>query len=138
MTQLKRPVLGAFFSPLVIPVGYLCYVVASSERLEGLNELILFWITVVSYSGFLAIGYPLVKLLDSRNYLSIGILSVCGFASGILVGLIVWLVLGGLFRSLVSPSIEFIFAFGGLGALVAFVFGLLAGVRWSRDPLKDT
>jgi len=48
----------------------------TDDSMEGINTFVLFWIAVVSYVGFYAFGYPLAKLLDERDSLSIGTLLV--------------------------------------------------------------
>lgn len=110
----------------------------SDESMEGLNALVVFWIAVVSYAGFYAFGYPLAKLLDKRDSLSIGTLLASGFICGAIVGLLCGIVVGSLLGSYKAPTLSLLFVFGGLGGLVAFVFGLMAKVRWSKDPFQHS
>lgn len=110
----------------------------SDESMEGLNALVVVWIAVVSYVGFYAFGYPLAKLLHKRDSLSIGTLVVSGFICGAIVGLLLGIVVGSLFGAFKAPTLSFLIVFGGLGGLVAFVFGLMARVRWSKDPFQDS
>lgn len=93
---------------------------------------------VVSYSGFYTFGYPLAKYLDRRNSLSIGTLLVSGFICGAIVGVIVGMVIGNLLGAHNAPTLSVLFVFGGLGGLVAFVFGILAKVRWSKDAFQSS
>jgi len=109
----------------------------TDDSMEGINTFVLFWIAVVSYVGFYAFGYPLAKLLDERDSLSIGTLLVSGFICGATVGLLLGIIGGSLFGSNKAPTLTSLIVFGWLGGLVAFVFGLLAKVRWSKDSFRD-
>ena len=110
----------------------------SNDSMEGVNALVVFWIAVVSYVGFYAFGYPLAKLLEERDSLSIGTLLVSGFICGAIVGLLLGIIGGSLFGSYKAPTLTSLIVCGGLGGLVAFVFGVLAKVRWSKSSFRDS
>jgi hypothetical protein len=136
LSQVPKFGSAALLAPSIVPLLFIALVGISSEKLEGLNVVAVFWITVVSYAGFFVFGYPLAKLLDKRGVLSIGTLLVSGLICGAIVGVLLGLVIGNFLGSYKAPTLRLLFTFGGLGGLVAFAFGLLANVRWSRGPFQ--
>lgn len=137
MSQLTRFGAAALLAPSIVPLIAVVLVGITDDSMEGINALVIFWISVVSYVGFYAFGYPLAKLLEERDSLSIGTLLVSGFICGAIVGLLLGIIGGSLFGSYKAPTLTSLIVFGGLGALVAFVFGLLAKVRWSKGSFRD-
>ena len=78
----------------------------------------------------------MAKLLDKRDHLSVCTLMTGGFVCGAVIGALVGLGIGAILGSYKLLPIAVLIIFGGLGALVALAFGLLAKVRWSRDPFQ--
>lgn len=138
LSELKRSSAAALLAPSIVPLIAMALVGISGESMEGLNALVVVWIAVVSYAGFYAFGYPLAKLLDKQDSLSIGTLLASGFICGAIVGLLVGIVVGSFLGSYKAPTLSLLFVFGWLGGLVAFVFGLMAKVRWSKDPFQHS
>jgi len=138
MSELKGSSAAALLAPSIVPLIAMALVYIADESMEGLNGVVVVCIAVISYAGFYAFGYPLAKLLEKRGSLSIGTLLLSGFLCGAIVGLLLGIVVGGLVASYKTPTLRLLFVFGGLGGLVAFVFGILARVRWSKDPLQNS
>lgn len=136
VSQLKEPNFAALLAPAIVPFVAVAVIIGTGEHVRGLNSVMVFWTAVVSYASFFAFGYPLAKLLDKRDYLSICTLMAGGFVCGAVVGVLVGLGIGTVLGSYKALPIVMLIIFGGLGALVAFTFGLLAKVRWSRNPFQ--
>lgn len=125
---------ASLLAPAIVPLLALAVISSSGERVEGLSAATVFLITVVSYAGFFAFGYPLAKVLDERGTFSISTMLLSGLTRGAVVGAILGLIIGGLLSSFNAPSLILLFSFGGLvsfgvlGGLVAFLFGLLSNV----------
>jgi len=138
LSELKRFSAAALLAPSIVPLIAMALVGISGDSMQGINALVVVWIAVVSYAGFYAFGYPLAKLLDKQDSLSIGTLLASGFICGAIVGLLLGIVVGSFLGSYKSPTLSLLFVFGWLGGLVAFVFGLMAKVRWSKGPFQHS
>ena len=131
---------ASLLAPAIVPLLVLAVIGSTGEGMGRLNALTVVLGSFVSYAGFFAFGYPLAKVLDERSTFSISTMLLSGLIRGAVVGAILGLLIGGLLSSFSAPTLMLLFslgglvAFGGLGALVAFLFGLLSNVLSPGDP----
>ena len=97
------------------------------------NLLIFGFITVASYFGLFAFGFPVIHFLRRVGWLNLPLLVFSGAAIGIVVFSLAMAFLGFLLGSS-SPFWSADLLWGAaLGSSVALCFGLIAGItRWSR------
>ncbi len=128
---------ATLFAPLVAPVLYLAgvYLFSPSSSNEPTDVyvglmLVSAYALPVSYIGTVAIGWPVLKVLQRTNRLTAGNLILTGLvAGGVLFEAFVLLMAGFHFEVLAIPYSVWYFAAGGvMGTGVAYIFSVISGL----------
>jgi hypothetical protein len=129
MNSRNREIAGVIVAPLSIPFVVLVFGSSGVFGVQGVFSTVALFVSVIfSYFGMFILGFPAIFALKKYGSYSLGWIVLIGMFGGV----VIWFIFLELFSRYLGndEGLSYISVFFGaiMGALVSFIYSLIAGV----------